>query len=280
MHDELNTAFESELARLEQDAERQRNDAERAVRDATRWHNLCMTVRQSLKKHWWVSVIRTLQHESDFLRAQRGSSHAEVELFESIYRAARQQADGIMASFPSLVAEECSRHKLTLDETSRHPRYTFANGFVTVEVRESSYSAVIAPRDGEKVEIGADPEAVVEKLLSEKRRLLERPFNESKFLHRLYNHYRAIARDKKVAEGEPVPIRRITARMSRDIEKFSIDEFNVDLGRVVQKGDASVEGKVLELSQTRDTNSGMLLYGLESRGYIGFIAFKEVGSGR
>ena len=62
--------------------------------------------------------------------------------------------------------------------------------------------------------------------------------------------------------------------MAKNLTRFAADEFNVDLSRLVQRGDLAVEGKRVQLNHTRDRRQGMLLHGLESGGYVGFISFK------
>ena len=61
----------------------------------------------------------------------------------------------------------------------------------------------------------------------------------------------------------------------KNVKGFRTDEFLVDLSRLAQDGPFEIDGRRLDLQQTKDTNQGMLLHGAAGRGYVGFIVFKE-----
>ena len=75
-------------------------------------------------------------------------------------------------------------------------------------------------------------------------------------------------------DGSSVPIRKITRRL-KNVKGFRTDEFLVDLSWLASEGPFEIEGRRLDLQQTKDTEQGMLLHNAEERGYVGFIVFKE-----
>ena len=75
--------------------------------------------------------------------------------------------------------------------------------------------------------------------------------------------------------GEEIPLRRVTHRMSKNLTRFASDEFNIDLATAVRENELTIEGYQLHLAHTRNTRQGMLLYGMEGSGYVGFISFRK-----
>jgi hypothetical protein len=75
--------------------------------------------------------------------------------------------------------------------------------------------------------------------------------------------------------GDNIPLRQVTNRLSKNLNKFSADEFNVDLADVVKRNLLEINDHRIELVQTRFPRQGMLLHGLEDGGYLGFISFKK-----
>src|SRR5205814_1154830 len=98
-------------------------------------------------------------------------------------------------------------------------------------------------------------------------------------LRSLHTAYAAVLRAEERPDGDELPLRRVTNRLAKNLNRFAADEFNVDLSRLVQRGDLVIEGKRLHLNHTRDQRQGMLLHGLESGGYVGFISFKTEKQG-
>ena len=72
-----------------------------------------------------------------------------------------------------------------------------------------------------------------------------------------------------------MPIRRITHRLGKNEKGFHTDEFLVDLSRLAEEGPLQVDDVKVDLQQTKDTTQGMLLHGVASSGYVGFIVFRK-----
>lgn len=86
----------------------------------------------------------------------------------------------------------------------------------------------------------------------------------------------AIIKKENWSDGYSIPIRRITHRLGKNEKGFRTDVFIIQLSRLIEKGPTEIDGRRLDLQQTKDTNQGIHLHGIAGRGYIGYITFKEV----
>lgn len=170
-------------------------------------------------------------------------------------------------SFPG----ELEARGLAIDASSRHPRYSVENRLLDVELDTRKHSAVIRPRHGDVVREPFDPAAVADRVKVERDRLLDRPFDAATFMKRLAAAHTALAKPKKGAAPPSVMVRDLAAQMSKPA-KPRLDEFAVDLGRLLTSGGAA-EG--IQVNHTRDTDKGLLLYGLEQGGYVGGIDLRR-----
>src|SRR5262249_9797172 len=109
-------------------------------------------------------------------------------------------------------------------------------------------------------------------------RLFDRSLDSKRFLAGLRRAYRAVLKEEKRKMGDEVPLRRVSNRLGKNWKSLSMDEFNVDLARIVKSGELAIEGERMHLNHTRDTRMGILLHGLEAGGYVGFISFKKEGA--
>ena len=193
------------------------------------------------------------------------------ELHRELQKRTQPAVGRIAREFPKAAREV----GIDIDATSRHPSYTFNQGFLRLEMDELRYTAKISPRDGTDIVVGLDLALVVGTVRSEQARLFGREVDSVAFLRSLHTAYLAVLRAENRPEGEEVPLRRVTNRLAKNLNRFAADEFNVDLSGLVQRGDLVVDGKRVHLNHTRDRRQGMLLHGLESGGYVGFISFKK-----
>ena len=188
--------------------------------------------------------------------------------------AASQTARAFGRSFPDAVRNM----GIEIDSTSRHPKYTVKQGFIEIAVDERNYTAIVTPRDGNKITMGLDVNPIVAALKEEVDRLFGRRYPSkwpSEFLRTLFNAYTAVLRSEKRSPGEDIPLRRVTNRLSKNLNKFAPDEFNVDLAEVIKRDLLKYKDHKIELQHTRHPRQGMLLHGLEDGGYLGFISFKK-----
>lgn len=248
-----------------------RAEAEKAIHVQEVWQKLLSYVN----RQWPLHILALLEKESALIEQTRVDAPAASGSLEEISRLAKEQAETIMRRFPSLMEEACASHQLPLDRDSRHPRYKFENGFFQVEVDERKRTARLSDYEGQLAELPADVGAIVEAFRREHTRVFGRDFDREKFLKKLRNQYVSLAKRENLPEGASLPIRRITSRLGKNEKGFRTDEFLIDLSRLVGQGPLEIDGYVLDLQQTKDTQQGMLLHGPAGRGYIGFIIFRK-----
>ena len=262
---------EAETAGAAQQVETARQQLERAQHTHRFWEALTGFIR----KDYPSQALLLLRQESDFIRRFPASEAHVVERLRLLYgeleSKAHSVASGLGRSFPAAAREG----GIQIDGTSRHPKYTFNQGFLKLDLDERDLSAKLTPRDGQPILTGLDVSLVLDNIRSEQRRLFERELDAEIFLRSIYTAYSAVLRSEGRQDGDEVPLRRVTNRLAKNLNRFAPDEFNVDLSRLVQQGSLAVDGRRLQLNHTRNQRQGMLLNGLKSGGYVGFISFKS-----
>jgi hypothetical protein len=193
------------------------------------------------------------------------------QLRDSLEPKSRQAASRFEKEFPALARSR----GLEIDRTSRHPHYTLMQGFIRVDVDERRCVVSILPRDGSPVVIGADAALAADRLSSEIRRITDRSLDADSLARSLHTAYVAVLRAERRPDGDEVPLRRVTARLAKNLNRFAGDEFNYDLARLVRQGKTVVDSKRLHLNHTRNARQGILLHGMEEGGYVGFLSFKR-----
>jgi hypothetical protein len=201
------------------------------------------------------------------------SSHRD--LGNKIFKYSIEKCQELARSYPKLIQDFSISEKIPIDQTSRHPKYTFCEGFITLEIYDKTFEARAFSRGNHLFTIPFDIETVVSALKKEINRLFNRSLDENKFTKSLFSHYNSIIKKENYTFGDPIPIYDIFNRLNKKKKKkIKIDEFIVDLSKLIQKGAPLISGRRLDLTQTRDEKSGILLHHFESRGYIGFLKFK------
>ena len=275
-----NTAFSGEAFRgnLEEFIHEARSSAERLhnewqAADGVRifWDALASYVA----KGWVCHIHDHLDKEKERLRQWRTAGHPAITTLENLYREAKSAADKGMVAFPGDLERACAESNLQIDRTSREPHYTFQNGFLELDVDTGKHQAHLKDREARLATVPADIGAVIEVVTTEYKRLFGRQFEGEKFLRKLRSNYQAVLKKENLRDGEVLPIRRITHRLGKNEKGFHTDEFLIDLSRLAEEGQLEIDGMRLDLQQTKDTNQGMLLHGVASRGYIGFIVFRK-----
>lgn len=258
-------------AQAKADTQRLKAEAEVAAQAERAWAEF----HAFLDKGWTLHLLALLEKGAPRLNKMRAENHPAIPAIEDAYRRAKEERDRIFRRFPSLLEEAFANSGLSIDPTSRHPKYTLESGFFRLEIDEKKQTARLSDHEGRLAEIPADVQAVVETVRRERQRLFDRKYNAKKFLQTVRSQYKAIIRKEKQPDGSSVPIRHITRRLGKNVKGFRTDEFLVDLSRLAQDGPFEIDGRRLDLQQTKDTNQGMLLHGAAGRGYVGFIVFKE-----
>lgn len=230
-----------------------------------------------LSKGHYANVLLTLRQEGNYVRYLRRSQDPIVPTLEDIQKEAEHRARELLAAFVRIFPDATRQSSLSIDASSRHPTYTFNQGFIRVDIDEREFTAKITPRDGQPTILGIDVAPLTAKLRAEIARIFEREFQPEPLLRSLHTAYLATLRAEHRLEGEEVPLRRVTNRLAKNLNRFAYDEFNVDLSRLIQSGSLVIDGRRAHFNHTRNTRQGMLLHGLEQGGYVGFISFKKEG---
>ncbi len=265
---------------LASEAAREARALQTKANQASQTHHLWQELASYLAKGWPLHVVSLVDTERARLDSMRAEDGPVVAHLEGLYRVARGQIEEILRRYPALLEQACSNANLPLDRSSRHPRYTFVNGFFQLDIDDRRGIARLSDYEGRLGdEFPADIGAVVEAVETERRRVFGRAFDPSKFLRKLHHQYLAVLKSESEHDGATVPLRSITRRLGKNEKGFRTDEFLVDLSRLVETGPLEIEGYRLDLEHTKDTHQGMLLHGAAARGYIGFVAFRRVSHG-
>ncbi|NLH74838.1 MAG: hypothetical protein GX456_17450 [Verrucomicrobia bacterium] len=260
------------MSQARERAIRAKTEAEAAVRAQAIWEKLASNV----EKKRWFHIRAILEQEATFFHQLRESANSVVPHLEALYKQSKQHTEELLLQLPRDMEQMAEQHQLPLDRSqSRHPRYKFREGFITVEIDEQKRIARIKDYEERLAELPPDMEAIAEVLKREDQRLFGRSFDGEQFLRRLRKHYLAILKMNKQADGEPVPLRHIVRRIAHRERHFRRDEFLIDLSRLVVEGPAEVEGMRFDLQQTKDTEQGMLLYGPAGRGMVNLLIFRK-----
>jgi len=254
------------------DVQRLRAELKKATETEAFWEKYL----EYIERNWVLHILNLLEKESSRLKNLREVKHPIIPYIEDSYRSAKEESNQLFRRYPALLEKACNDVGLKLDRNHPHPRYSLENGFFTIEIDESKTLARISNYESRLAELPADIDAIIEVIKQEHERIFGRKFEGDKFLKQLRRQYNAILKKDKFKDGDSIPIRQITKRMGKNIKGFRTDEFLIDLSLLAEKGPFEIDNRRIDLQQTKDTNQGMLLYGAEKRGYIGFIKFREV----
>lgn len=253
-------------------AEKLRKDAKAAAQEET----VLKTLNEAVQKEWWCHVLAIIEREKEFFHRLRIESHSAVPRLEELFHCAKREVDDAFFSMPRDMEKLSERLKLPLDMVqSRHPKYFFRDGFITVEVIEKKRIARLYTYEGKLAELPADIKAIEEALGREDKRLFGRKFDGKKFLKKMRRAYLAILKKENRKDGEEVPLRQIMTEMAKGKSSHRRDEFVLDLSRLTEQGPASVDGMRFQLQQTKDSQQGVLLYGPSARGMVNLLIFKK-----
>lgn len=253
-------------------AQQLRDEAEEALKMEKVWAD-CLDF---IQKGWALHFLTLLEKEAARLKKLKLHDLPTYTLLEDAYKIANEESDIVIRQFPRLFEEACKEAGISIESDSRHPRYNLERGFFRLEIDDKKHSARLSDHEGRLADIPADIGAILEIIQREHKRVFGRSFNGAKFLKSMRAQYKAILKKEKQPDGSSIPIRLITRRLGKNIKGFRTDEFLVDISRLAEGGPLEIEGRRLDLQQTKDTNQGMLLHGNAARGYVGFVIFKEV----
>ena len=222
-----------------------------------------------------ISIVISLKKKKLLLKKMENANDKYFNEIDKIHKEAMELTRKIMLNYPLLIDKECKEAGYVLDQESRHPKYSLKNGFFKIEINNKSLMATLYDYEGKLAKFPADIQNVVNYIKIEHKRIFDKKFDGIKFLQLLRNQYIEIIKNENRIDGDAIPIRNIPL-FDKKNKKFRSDESIVYLSHLVKKGPYEIENRQLDLQQTKDTDKGILLFGAASRGYIGFILFKEV----
>lgn len=261
----LNSRLKDESVRLKAEAD-----------EAQQKSNTISKLLQYLENGWPMHYLYYAKKEKAILDKIRSERPDVISFLDETYIQAKEESDRIMRRYPSVFEEACKKVRITLDANSRHPKYGIKGGFFRVEINEGTRIAKISDFERKLEELPADVEAVAEKIRSEYKRVFGRNFHWKNFLSKIRAQYNKVIAREKAIDGASVPIMEIIKLLKKKERDFRLDEFVADLSKLAEGEPRNLNGKILDLQQTKDTRQGVLLCGsASSRGYIGFIVFRE-----
>jgi hypothetical protein len=225
-----------------------------------------------LEKNWWFHILHLIERQSSQLPVLP-FFELDRDRVKVIAEYANQEAQRQQLHFPKLFADACEEAGIPLD-ASPHPRYTTDHYFIEIIIDDRKRTARIENYVSELATLPMDISAVVQKLKETRTRLFDRDFNASEFIDNLYTDYLAVKESEQIRDGEAVSIRSITKLRRKDSKSFRVDEFSVDVSRLLQSGTTTTSnGYRLRFEQTKNTSQGIIVPG--GQGYIGYIRFDK-----
>jgi hypothetical protein len=256
-------------------AQRQEESVRAQLAEAERIRHFWEDLSTHLSGQNPANVLLVQRRQADYIQKLRSSQDPIVALLEEIrLESGVLAADGVK-NFGRAFPEAIRQAGIEPDKLSRHPRYTFRQGFIRLEIDDREFTAKLVSRDGEEFILGMDIHPLVERLVAEEARIFRRQFQPDQLLRSIYTAYLASLKAERRSEGEEIPLRRLTSRLAKNLNRFAADEFNVDLAQLVKSGKLVIDGRRMHLNHTRQVRQGMLLHGLEEGGYVGFVSFKK-----
>jgi len=268
--DEAKDAVESILM----DASEKEQALDEAMKAVKRFRKIVAELGKYVSKGWPLHVLSLMEEQRAFLRQHRDARRKD---WDQLYMAAQERAKILRIWYPKYLEVACLKKRLPLDMSSRHPVYTFEEGFFELTIDRAG-TATLSNSERKLGHFPADIGAVVAKLGEEHERIFARRDDGQHFLTKLREHYLGVVGREKLLDGADVPIRRIAGRMASEKKGYLTDQFIVDLSRLAIEGPLEIDARRLELLHTRDHDSGMLLHGVGSVAYVGFVRFEEVSS--
>ena len=181
-----------------QHVDRARELLEHAERARRFWDDLA----DSLKRGFHAQALLLLKREADVVKELHGKNESAVERLRELHGQLRARVSAAAAAIGREFPIAARSAQIPIDSTSRHPAYTFDQGFLRLDIDERNFTATIAPRDGEERCVGLDVALIVETIRSQRTRLFERQLDASSFLRSLYTAYAAVLRTESRPEGD------------------------------------------------------------------------------
>jgi len=228
---------------------------------------------EAFKRGYFAQILELNENKHQVLSRIFNSEPILAKLLKQKFIKASEDCKIISRNYPALIQQVAQQEKIEIDKTSAHPKYTFCKGFIMLEIDDREFKARAYTREGNLFIKPFDIQLVVSTIKQEINRIFGRPFNSNQFAKMLYQNYSIIIKKEKKKIGEPIPIRKITTRLGKNKKNFRTDEFIVDFSRLIESETPLIYK--IDLDNTKDDRSGILLYQMEAHGYIGFIRMRK-----
>lgn len=273
--DVIATVDPSWIGKLASDAARATYDAKNRLKDAQTAEKLLTGLVDAFERGDDTAMWQLLERSSPAVAlVARMDEHAEVR-FARMKTEAEARLKALVASMPRELPQAFEQSGLHLDPQSRHPRYTFDNQLLQLTIEPKRYQATMQPRNGKSSTLSLNQAVLVEAVKAERHRLLDRDFDADQVVKQIADAIESIRRSSPERAKGPVGYRDLIAALGKKAD-FKEDEFAVDLGRLVNS--EAVAGRpAVRLQPTRTPKNGLLVPGLEDRGYFGFIELASPG---
>jgi hypothetical protein len=211
------------------------------------------------------------------VEATKASSRSEFtqdeqRLLSETANTMRDRARAAIREIPDLLPKALHTQGLSLHPSSRHPRYLVDGEFISIQIDDKSLTASVSSRGGAPRRVAADVESIVDTTAAIHERLFGRQ-RKRLTIDALVRAYRSALKGQSPGMGTEVPIERVREALVFHRKTLPQDEFNVDLAHLLTT--ASTGKWRLSLANTRQTDRGLLLHGMEETGYVGYLKVEE-----
>ncbi|MEU4608701.1 hypothetical protein AB0F43_37420 [Kribbella sp. NPDC023972] len=254
-------------------------ELQKEMKDLRAVRVLATDLEEALAKDTPSSALLAIERGKDARAFLKATSPEDADRLDEFSAGLEPRVDEIMADLPRTFPSELDALDVALDPSSRHPKYTVERQFITIQVDEKKRQAIVqtrgAKKEGAKKEkVAVDPAVLAQHVADEWKRCFARETDLPQFAERL----RAAVAKKARGVGARLPIKELIEELRVTDKGFAVDEFAVDLARLVASGaDVVVEARGLRLDHTKNDADGVLLPGLEDRGYYGYVSFDAQG---
>jgi hypothetical protein len=263
----MNDAIEVQLRELVESAAQATLDAKKKLQKEQAVERLLAALLDATSQGNDTKTWQTLKKSKRAVELLRNRDHKTAELLHNLGTRAEARLRQAIGAMPGELPARLAAVGLQLDSTSRHPRYTVHRQLISLTVDSSNYEAVLRVRHGAKRTLPLNLGTIADALAGESRRLFDRPFDAVATLKRISDAFERSLSASGKASG-PVKYRDLVAHLAED-QGFAEDEFVVDLSRLVRGQYGG--GKHVRLLPTKEPKNGVLVPGLEDRGYFGFL---------
>ena len=255
------------------------NRAEAAARElAVSQRTVARQMQRSRALQAILEAVRGDLHCTAALEARKASGREEFtreerEWLAGLAEQSHDRGSRMVERLPDSISEALREVGLQVDAGARHPRYTVAHGFITAEVDDRQLMAAVTSRGGRPRRLPADAPAIAAEMKSLHDRLFG-PGRPRLSMEDVYAAYLGAVTRNGVAPGVDVPVDDVRIALRPEgARPMPLDEFNVDLAALLKVGSGTAVK--MSVANTRQTERGILLHGMDQSGYVGYLRMEE-----